>query len=433
MQSAKSLNLAQRDLFLCLLIFGLTLAAQSLMALRWDALGVFAQYNVIFDTDPNEWHSNFANGWAISDFRHPLLQYFVSIPMRVFAATIGALNLTDNPAALREFLALFVSPLAAAVKAVCFYLTIRLVGLGIAAAAIGCGYATLSFSSVVFSAVPSSYPVAGMTIGMVTLCSAYLYRRDTALAKALLLTSAFLSVGTTVSNAAQYAWVYCVTLIHKGAGFLRSLIVPGIYALLILGATFALSIAFAQLRGLDQKADNMIVSDEFIELFQIGPREIIERLSLFPETLSRTIIPTSPVWKPNIRALQRADPLKIEATFAENGFGVWSAILYLAGVFGVGGGALLAFRQGGMWRWLATGSCATILTYWAFYSWFGTNHFLFSQHWQFPTSLLLCGWFSTPFLRTRTGLTLAALGLLIFLAGDIYVLDEMTRAIAGSG
>ena len=86
----------------------------------WQAHGVFVQYNIVFDADPNAGLGQFAHGsipyGSAAGFAHPILPFFLSVPFRVIAALLEGAHLISDPSLLRESMALWVAPTCSAVK-----------------------------------------------------------------------------------------------------------------------------------------------------------------------------------------------------------------------------------------------------------------------------------------------------------------------------
>lgn len=131
-------------------------------ARTWATLGLFDQWNVLFDTDPSRYWAMFAHGWIPPS--PPALVHaglrLIGIAVRAMVAPLAAAGLVTDPVAARNVLALLVAPMCAAISVVLVY------GLGVvagcrraAAVVIAAGFGTM-FASDVFFAMPESYPLA---------------------------------------------------------------------------------------------------------------------------------------------------------------------------------------------------------------------------------------------------------------------------------
>jgi hypothetical protein len=105
-----------------LMLVALCFPIYTLLAWKFDALGVFEQYNVLFDADPSARLGCFAQGWG-GDGRsiaHPNLCNLINPPIRVAAAALQALGIGGADVARQ--LALLVAPAAAAAAVVLMFL-----------------------------------------------------------------------------------------------------------------------------------------------------------------------------------------------------------------------------------------------------------------------------------------------------------------------
>jgi hypothetical protein len=61
----------------------LSLILYGWLMVLWRDHGILAQYNIIFDTDPNIRLATLAHGWGSDGMVHPLLRFMFSIPIRM--------------------------------------------------------------------------------------------------------------------------------------------------------------------------------------------------------------------------------------------------------------------------------------------------------------------------------------------------------------
>lgn len=398
-----------------------------MLAASWSSYGVFDQYNVIFDADPNSWKSIFANGWSVGGFGHPLLVYFFSVPIRAIGALGSFFGFISDEVGFREALAIYVAPLSAALKAVCLYLAFRLLNLRILDACLAAGFGILSFSSVVFGATPSSYAITGLGLALITLFALVVHIKADRVSYSGLLVAGLLAIGTTISNVIHFGWMHWATQTAKGRSPVSALVRSIAVGALVLFATLSVYYVLSEVRGVQRSSSDLMVSRDFIELYQPSTREQIENFLRFPEIVARTFIPTIPAQKQNKLAVQNNDIIQFELTFNENEFGIVSVFLGTVSLLVFGGGAVFSYRHGGIWRWMGLASTASILTFGVLYSWFGVNTYLYSQHWLVPSTFLIGAWLNCSFIKSRIGYVLISGALVLMLLSNFYVLGNINQ------
>lgn len=410
----------------------LVLIAQIILMKIWLSYGVFDQFNVVFDTDPTFWRAQFASGWSSGGFTHPLLPYFFAIPARIASKLAAFAGLISNEVGFRENLAIYVAPLCTAVKAFCLYFTFRLLKLRVIEAALATSFGVLSFSSVVFGAVPSSYAVTGGALALVTLCMLLSSANASRTQAVGFLVAGLIATGTTISNIIHFGWMGWTKLTTHTNKPLDNLIKAILISAVVLIVSLTISFGLGAIRGGKISVENLSPSTKFFNMYSKSPAGQIENLLRFPEFLARTFIPTIPAHKINVLAARNRDPIKFELTYNKIEFGGVSLLLSLTALVIFGGGTFVSYRQGGTWRYLGLGSAASVLTFGGLYSIFGLNSYLYSQAWQVPAVFLAAAWLNCRVCRSP-GFIACAIGILIImLLGDLYVLQNLNSDLATS-
>ena len=67
---------------LIFVIFSMLLVVRLLVTIRLSQLGVFEQYNVFFDADPNQYVSAISDGWSFGRSVHPAFALLLNVPTR---------------------------------------------------------------------------------------------------------------------------------------------------------------------------------------------------------------------------------------------------------------------------------------------------------------------------------------------------------------
>jgi len=422
----------RRNDYIVVLITAVTIfALQLVISINWNKYGVFDQYNVIFDSDPNRMKTYFAHGWSSGDFNHPLLSYFFSIPSRVISFILSELGLANEQEPVREALALLIAPLMSSIKSISFFLIFRVLGLALIEAFLLSLISALSFSSLVFGSTPSSYVVSGAGLSLATLFALLSVSQQSNSNKVGFILSGLFSVGTTASNVIHYGWMTWMSRVgpvkKSIPEFFRSVVLAGV----MLGATLSLTFILAFFVHEETDSSRILVSSEFIGKYKQDFSDHVSSAIRFPEFLARSYIPSTPLQKDNVLALKSGSPIEFELTYNGVEFGIGSFALWLLGVT-ILCGALVSYRLGGLWRWAGPASLASVVTVGAVFTWFGTNTFLYSLYWQVPGVILLAAWYGLLTKNTRYGRSILTVLLILLAAGDVYVMSEINTAIAQS-
>jgi hypothetical protein len=423
--------LDRRDLLLLAVIGVAVLALQSWIALGLAATGVFEQFDVFFDTDPVYWQSAFAQGWEDGDFYHPLLAYYFSVPIHVVARVAAWGGVEDLPG-LRQVLALHVAPLATALKAVCFYLVFRKLQLDRVPAFLAAALGALGFSSVLFGSIPESYPVTGMAMALVALAAVSWGGRFGLRQLAGALCVATFTAGITASNIIYCGWSLWSSMAQR-TGAIRAIWRAAVLCAVALVIALLVGMAIERFRSADDGGASTTQSQAPLFMkFTNSPAAMLENAVGFPAMVARSFLPSAPRITANPLAERTVGRYRQQFTY--NGMSGW---LQLSGgllaILVLAGGAVIAWKAGGAWRLVAMSSVPSILSYWALYSYFGSNTYLYSQVWYVPSLLLAGAWFTLPVLRSRLAAVLMALVLGGLLAADLAAITSIRESLVAAG
>jgi len=411
------------------LIFLLVFVMESLLAHHWASMGLFAQYNVVFDADPNLGTLALAHGWMDFNFNHPLMNYMTAIPLRVLAKVLAIAGPIENEAAWREAALLYLLAALAAAKSLFFYFSFRVLRLSIWQASAATMIGSLSFSSVVFGAVPDSYALSGATMALGMWLALLMATGQARWVRRAWWLTAMCSIGITVSNVIQFGWLNVCRLVSRGDRPMRAFLGSIGSGALLLAIVCGLGYALALASGTSKQAEKETAVEwqvNFINKHLVKPKDVMENLARFPERVARTFVPTMPFFKQNRLA---AITGRIPAMSTYNGlaFDVAAGLLWLGGLIGCGLGAFIAYRLGGLWRWFGLGSLASILSYGIVFSLFGGNSYLYSQYWHVPAVLLVGACLSLRWTSTWPGKILLGLVISGLAAGNLITLSEISR------
>lgn len=427
----KNLVVDRHDMLLALVFGAAVFVAQLILTLRFQSQGVFDQWNVVFDADPNAVRAQLAHGWSLGSAGHPLMPYFFSVPFRFLSIIAAELGMIADQEAFREILALGVPAFLSAIKTICIFLTFRILRLHLVDAILATLITILSFSSLIFGSTPSSYALSGAAIALITLFSLIVSQRSTYVREAGLGISAIFAIGTTISNVVHYGWMlwarYGVNQYSYSRALIRAILAAGLALLLTLSLSWTLGAA----REGAVNPQRVILSADFINQYKPSHMAQLENAIRFPETLARSYIPTTPLQKPNVLALKNNDPIKFELSYNGIRFGLGTIALWLFGL-AILFGALIAARMGEAWRLFGSASAASILTTGGLFSWFGINTFLYSQYWQVPAAILVGAWVNFLTGKVKYGRVLVVMLAISMAVGDIYVLSQIDAALVAS-
>lgn len=383
---------------------------------------------MLFDSDPNLWIHMFAHGWGSNTILHPLANYVFTIPIRIIEILASVAGLVNDPVAFRESLVLYISPLSSALMAVLMYITFRKMEFDHLKAFFVACLTALGFSSLAFGSIPSVYTLTSFSNSLLMILALSYSINARKLTHICFVIVGLFTVGITISNIIHVGWLYWFIFLSNGSTPFSALIKSVSRSAAILATLVAL---FFAMDFVIQRDDTMNIAEtkRYIGLFTPTPMEQAVKLARFPEIVARTIIPTIPVEMPSYTGTELGGAIKVQVSISTIEFGISSIFLSIAALVAVGGGAVIAYKQGGVWRNMALASVATIVTFGVLHSLFGAYIYLYSQTWFVPCVFLLAAWMKTPFFNTRTGFGLIGVMLVLLLLGDIYVLKDITETI----
>lgn len=357
------------------------------LARTWSDLGILDQHDVLFDADPVVFLQAFGDG----DMRdrlwrtHPNVRNLVNPPVRLAAALVRLVRPDWTAQRTRAEVALLVAPAASGATTAAVFLTLRLLGASLGAAAVGALVEMFSFSGLVFGSIPESYPLSGAA-----LAAAFLLLADALspggrlrmLAWVLVASTAF---GITTTNLALVGiplfFAASRTLRSRGramaatAGLL--LISAGLAVVELLVLNFAYG-EWLPLRKIER-------TDAYL-----APRAV-ETVRSFPEAVVATVLPDRPAVVTSEIGLRRDYPIKLGFTIEGGPQGAVSRLLrglVVAGFLLLG--ALQLARLEGVGPPIlraALGVLAFNLILHSVYR--GPDLLLYSMHWHAALALVL--------------------------------------------
>ena len=420
---------------LTLLSFSLHLG----LGAHFRGLGVCDEWNVLFDADPNVYLTSFAGGgligpWGGRSFVHPNLSNFVHPPLVLLARSIERLHLSRRePRELRRDLAMGVAPLFAALRVPVLLALFRLLGFPLGWGGLFCLLDLVSFSGLLFGSLPESYGPTGTLLAVTYLLVADAIRPGGRIRHAAWLATGVVVTGITISNLLPFALIYGLTVrfqprAPRGASAMAG---AAVSTALMTAAVAALTFGIYRLGGYAAGSALPFSPHVTPHVFEAWDPDLLKAVRDFPLALANTFAPGLPGQVPKDFP---GDLHSFTLTFAPTGraltgFDLRSIAILAALAVGMAGHLRAPHVQRAM-TWAIAGVMAFS---WLFYSLYGRELFLYSQHWQVTALLMLAG---IGHLRHRFPRAVVAgtvlLGLLIA-AQSALQLGRITRLLATPG
>lgn len=368
-------------------LFAASFAARIPLARAWSGLGVIDQHDVLFDADPVVFLQAFRDG----DMRdrlwraHPNVRNLVNPPVRLLA-DVARLVRSDwtGERAGREA-ALLVAPAASGVTTAALFLTLRLLGASLGAAALGAMVEMCSFSGLVFGSIPESYPLSGAALALAFLLLAEAARAGGRLRPVPWILVGSTAFGITATNLALVgiplvcaAWRAHGSWLRAAATTAALLVasaVVGVVELLALNAAYGEHLPLRKI----ERTDSFLAARP------------VETLRSFPEAVVSTVLPDRPAVVTNEIGLRRDYPFKLMFTIEGGPQGKVSRLLrglVVAGFLLLGALQLARLQgPGPPLLWAAMGVLVFNLVLHSFYR--GPDLLLYSMHWHPALAVLL--------------------------------------------
>ena len=231
----KNCVLKPNDKSFTLIVCAVHLAFTVLMATLWYNASYFDKPDLLFDTDPDRNILSYAHGWiddenvtisSIHNLTHVLVELF-SIPIYILAKVLWPLGAEKmgiiNETILREYLALWISPLFSTLTIYVFSLILSVFKIERLMRNLILLIFASGFSNLIFGIIPETYSISSFLIAVA--CYYYLrchsaprFDHDWAwYALAVLIT------GVTITNICIFSIIYFVHLVrNRGVRFLKA-------------------------------------------------------------------------------------------------------------------------------------------------------------------------------------------------------------------
>jgi hypothetical protein len=395
---------SKSDYSLAIALFVVAFMTSFIVELQFYILGVFDQWDTLFDADPVAALSNFANGWGggpSGGFSHPNIAHFFSPLIRGGVKIFGLFVPGIDVEHARKLSALLVLPLASGLQFSLIFLICRRLGLITIHAGLLSGIGLVSFGWLIFGAVPDSFALSSLAITLGIFLMVSDYARKFPKREALWGAVGIFATGITITNVITISILQFGSYLQSGMNFKAAAWRTSITAVLVVIGTLMIALVGYHAYGRQPK-----------ELFVGAARgegmrsDLLDRAAKYPVALADTLVAPMPVLIDNEPAIRnnhkfkRCFSLGKGSEFSTLGRGL---SLLLVALVGMGGVAMLR----GTPRDRAVGAAlwGILLFNGVFHSFWGTGLFLYSGHWFVPELLLLSGCFLIPGVSARTKAT----------------------------
>ncbi len=354
------------------------LALSLMLTWHWRDRDAFAQHDVLFDTDTKSRLGCYADGWVGHGRNtiHPNLCNLVNPPIRALSTVLSP---APERLAMRQHLALWVSPLAAAATLFCLTMTAGrwgarrgqrlLLGLTFCAA----------FTTLFFASVPDHFALGALTLAI----ALWLFTDRLAGGPVRWLawsSAGWFATSITVTNLLPLVALFLLANWRRmGPG--RAL--AGAGALMVLSVATAYGSAVLLNLGYGIHGVEVLMPNEGTGPHKAAP---LAELASFPLRVLQSFAPGTYDVLPNALSLREPHHYAVQFEFGTTrtpGVAGW----LLAGLLAFT--VALRWRRGGTDRTMLLGLAGAVLFHGVLHARLGTDYFLYSFHWAEPLVLLL--------------------------------------------
>lgn len=205
-----------------------------LLSIYWFNNGYFNVFNIFFDTDPSSNLNSFAHGWGRHAISHALIE-IIAIPIRAVALLMYETGLINDQVHFRKLAAFSVSPLASALSIIVFSKVLESLNLSKKEVILFTFIYSLSFTNIVFSAIPETYAISSLFITALMLFYLKEVNTNNYINSNYWFAAGFILTGTTITNGCIFFIIYFSSLyLNRKQGFLKSVSTSSALSFLIL-------------------------------------------------------------------------------------------------------------------------------------------------------------------------------------------------------
>jgi len=413
----------QNIIIILLLVFGtFAFCFNYLIETKFDRYNIFNQRNVVFHTDPN-WKLNcFVKGisqraWPVV---HPNLTNYFHTPIRLVAKLIIYFldGNWEKELKIRKLLALLIVPIFSALNAMAIALIFIRLKFTLLQVCMVTMLSLFSFTQIIFGSMPETFALNGFFITMCFLIGTHFLESKRLNWVRWIILGAF-GMGITITN------IFVLIIIFFTSNFSvnkdKYLTIKNTIRLIniVTLLTFSLSIGSSLLFGKKPSFDNIKGAGGFTR--QFIREDFWGNSSKYPVAVASSITPTSikilsdPKMKEYVEAGRGKYHHRFTIAYYDIGqFSIIVIIMITIGITSVG--AINLLKKHIIIKSLAISSLLMLTYNWLFHAFWGSEYFLYSQHWICSLIILMSGIFLSkkPYFAPITSIFLAFLVYVIF-------------------
>ncbi len=418
-----------RDYAVAVALALVSLLVYGWLAGAWKMYGIFRQYNILFDADPNSRLIEMANGWDSGEgFAHPFFGLLFALPLRAVVAVAGKLYSVGDPVSAREALALWIGPLCSALRVAVAYVCGRFVGgstLGAVGLALLTGFST---SSVVFGALSEHHPVSALILTALFTWAVAVHMGIAKERDSVWLFFMIAAAAITITNIVAAVAVYFGSRIIRRHPFVPTVTRTAVLAIVAGIVAILMSLVSHRLMKVPDSTDK---TASFASSYTRKPD--LDRVIRFPVTLANALVGPVPAVMPNSLPVTRPGApeheIDVQFTYDAAPLTFWTALRTLAILGFAVVGAWTAWRAEPRLRGVIAGAVLVLAFNGLFHTLWGTEWILYSLHWHSAFLMLPAGWLIR---QSRTGAAfLLGLGV-VCVVNSAYVIQSMLQVLGQS-
>jgi hypothetical protein len=355
---------------------------------RLDALGVIDQYNILFDSDPNQALAAISHGWG-RNYKHWNLATFFSIPIRLMSKPAALLSAAEEME-IRMELGLLVAPLLSALTGPLVFGAGLFLGLRLRYALLLALVNQVCTSRVVFGSVPESFALSAFAIALFLWLGARDIRNSSPSPRLAWVVAGVFGFGVTVTNLVSFCFSWMLSRYDLSTALRPALASTARMAALVVAINMAIFLAAAFLFS---ESVTRIVQRAGEDPYYGG--DFLRSLAELPFAIGYTLAGPLPAVVPEPIAGREDLPIRTMFNYARVPKGSLGSLAYLAflGACFVLGAAGW-YQAGGQRR--TFGILCVLLVFLnstPHLLYRGLDLFLYSQQWQVPLIFLVGGIF----------------------------------------
>jgi hypothetical protein len=416
------------------------------LELRLEKLEVLNQYSVFFESDPNDVLSTFAC-WGLDNvvyrrgFIHANLGTFFGVPIKAFGKTFSIISHGKvDRSNLQRQLGLLVVPISAALFYLVFHRLLLQLGFSLSLASLFTLLAFVSFSQMIFGSIPETFAISNLAIALTFLL--FVIDRGRRGIRSFLTWTAVgvFATGITITNIVPVIILFWLRENYKRSSFIVSIAKSLGIAALILALTvtlnaitfFATDVTHGTLKQEASAASEYKTRNVYL---------ISKKFLTFPALLINSIIAPMPKTQPDEYTIKEYPKSRYLFRFTfdldewqeepstkpfspRNLAGIALFLLLLLPIRSFANSDRSLFL-------LSWGALLIIGFNWSLHSIWGTDRFLYSQHWYFSLMFLLAALIATQ-LSSRLSTVLVAASVILVAANNLAVVRSILMVLRAS-